>query len=152
MTRILSSHPYEIFTLNHFSELFHSAKSTICEDIAIIRDTFLAFHLGDLESVPGAGGGVRFLPLPCRADTAAFVRDLCESLSERDRILPGGYIYMNDILYTPQRIRQIGEILASRFFGKRPDFVITVETKAVPLSWPAGTIISRRVPWSASIM
>ena len=134
MTRILSSHPYEIFTLNHFSELFHSAKSTICEDIAIIRDTFLAFHLGDLESVAGAGGGVRFLPLPYRSDAAAFVQDLCRILSESDRILPGGYIYMNDILYTPQRIRQIGEILASRFLGKRPDFVITVETKGTPVA------------------
>jgi purine operon repressor len=134
MTRYLCSHPNQIFTLNHFSELFQSAKSTVCEDIAIIRDTFLEFHLGDLESIAGAGGGVRFVPLPHKEETAAFLRDLCVTLSEPDRMLPGGYIYMNDILYTPQYIRQIGEILASRFLERKPDFVITVETKGTPVA------------------
>ncbi len=134
MARILSCHPNEIFTLNYFSELFNSAKSTICEDIAIIRDTFLQFNMGDLESIVGAGGGVRYLPIRDIAGDAAFVQDLCKTLSEPDRILPGGYIYMNDILYTPQRIRQIGEILATRFLNSKPDFVITVETKGTPVA------------------
>jgi purine operon repressor len=134
MTRFLCSHPNQIYNLNYFSELFHSAKSTICEDIAIIRDALLEFHLGDLESVAGAGGGVRFVPFAHKEDTLAFIRSLCQMLSEPDRMLPGGYIYMNDILYTPQYIRQIGEILAARFLDKQPDFVITVETKGTPVA------------------
>jgi len=41
---------------------------------------------------------------------------------------------MNDILYDPQHIRQIGEILAAKFLDSRPDFVITVETKGTPVA------------------
>ena len=134
LARVLSSHPWQIFTLNHFSELFQASKATVCEDIAMIGEAFRTFHLGDLESVAGAGGGVRFLPKPCPPDSAAFIRELCDTLSEPDRILAGGYIYRNDILYHPQSIRRIGEILASLFSGERPDFVITVETKGTPVA------------------
>ncbi|HHY81815.1 MAG TPA: pur operon repressor [Clostridiales bacterium] len=134
MTRIMCSHPCQIFNLNQFSELFNSGKSTICEDIAIIRDTLLALRLGDLESVAGAGGGVRFVPRVDKRNTEEYISELCKSLSDPDRILPGGYIYMNDILHNPQQIYKIGEILASRFMDVRPDFVITVETKGTPVA------------------
>lgn len=134
MTRILSSHPNKIFTLNYFSEFFYSAKSTICEDVAIIRDTFLEFKLGDLETVAGAAGGVKFIPLPSKLQSLDFIKNLCETLSQPDRILPGGFLYINDIIYMPQIIQQLGEILAAHFMDMKPDFVITVETKGTPVA------------------
>jgi purine operon repressor len=134
MTRILCSHPNQIYTLHYFSELFHSAKSTVCEDIAIIRDTLLTFGLGDLESIAGAGGGVRFIPLAEKESTEEYVGNLCNILCDTSRILPGGYLYMSDILYAPQQLCRIGEILAARFLNTRPDFIITVETKGIPVA------------------
>lgn len=134
MTRILSSHPNRIYTLHYFSELFKSARSTVCEDIAIIRDTLLEFGLGDLESIAGAGGGVRFIPLAQKENTEEYIKSLCSKLSDPDRILPGGYIYMSDILYEPQQLSRIGEILAANFIATMPDFVITVESKGIPVA------------------
>jgi purine operon repressor len=134
MTRILCSHPNHSYTLHYFSELFQSAKSTVCEDIAIIRDTLLEFHLGDLESIIGAGGGVHFIPQANREDTEEFIRGLCNILCDPSRILPGGYLYMSDLLYAPQQLCRIGEILAAKFLNTRPDFVITVETKGTPVA------------------
>jgi len=134
MTRILCSHPNQTFTLQYFSDLFQSAKSTVCEDIGIIRDTLAAFRLGDLESIAGAGGGVRFLPLVEQESAEEYINDLCTKLSDPDRILPGGYIYMSDILYEPQHLNRIGEILASRFLHNKPDFILTMETKGIPVA------------------
>jgi purine operon repressor len=134
MTRILCSHPNQIFTLHDFSELFQSAKSTVCEDIAIIRDTLLEFGLGDLESITGAGGGVRFIPLADNRDRADYIHKLCTTLCDPNRILPGGYLYMSDLLYEPKHLCRIGEILAAEFLSSKPDFVITVETKGIPVA------------------
>mgnify|MGYP001173720627 FL=1 len=134
MTRIMCSNPCQIFNLHQFSDIFNSGKSTICEDIAIIRDTLLTLRLGDLESVAGACGGVRFVPRVDKNDMEEYISELCKSLSDPDRILPGGYIYMNDILHNPRQLYRIGEILASRFMDVRPDFVITVETKGTPVA------------------
>lgn len=134
MTRILCSHPNQNFTLNYFSELFHSGKSTVSEDLALIRDTLLAFHLGDLVTTAGASGGVRFVPLMEKEAAASSITKLCHELSEPNRILAGGYLYMNDILHNPHQINQIGEILATRFMDNQPDFVFTVETKGTPVA------------------
>jgi purine operon repressor len=134
MTRILCSHPNQSYTLQHFSDLFNSGKSTVCEDIAIIRDSLLAFKLGDLETTAGAGGGVRFVPLADMDRTRKYIRELCLTLSDSNRILPGGYLYMNDILHSPQQIHRIGEILAARFLDLKPDFILTVETKGTPVA------------------
>ncbi len=134
MTRILCSHPNQNYTLNYFSELFHSGKSTISEDIAIIRDTLLAFRLGGLVTTAGAAGGIRFVPLMEKEDTVSYITELCHELSEPNRILAGGYLYMNDILHDPHQVNQIGEILATRFMDNQPDFVFTVETKGTPVA------------------
>ncbi|HOB19080.1 MAG TPA: pur operon repressor [Candidatus Atribacteria bacterium] len=134
ITGILTSNPNTIFTLSYFSELFNTAKSTISEDAALLRDTFQKFGLGDIETVPGAAGGIKFIPQPVYQQAAAFVKDLCRRLSDPDRILPGGFLYMNDIIYMPRILKQIGDIFASRFLGKKPDFVITVETRGIPVA------------------
>ena len=137
MTRILCSHPNQNYALNYFSELFHSGKSTISEDIAIIRDTLLAFRLGDLVTTAGAAGGVRFVPLMEMEDSASYITGLCHELSEPNRILAGGYLYMNDILHDPHQVNQIGQILATRFMDNQADFVFTVETKGTPVALAA---------------
>ena len=59
MMKILSASPNRIFTLSYFCDMFGAAKSTMSEDIDILRDVVKTFHLGELETVTGAAGGVR---------------------------------------------------------------------------------------------
>ncbi|MFY9176594.1 MAG: pur operon repressor [Caldicoprobacterales bacterium] len=133
MVKILSSHPNKIFTLNNFSELFQTAKSTISDDLVIIKEIFDKFKLGHIETVVGAAGGVRYIPGLFEEDTN-FIEDICNQLSEVDRILPGGFLYMTDILFTPEVVERFGKILATQFQHTNPDFVITVETKGIPIA------------------
>lgn len=134
ITRILSANPNKSFTLSYFSKMLNASKSTICEDIVIIRDILNHFHLGDMETATGAAGGVKFIPKPHKDDVQKFINGLCETLSEPDRLLPGGFLFMTDLIYDPQTICRIGEILASQFMDEKPDIVLTIETKGVPVA------------------
>ncbi len=44
--KVLSASPNRIFTLSYFCDMFGAAKSTMSEDIDILRDVVKTFHLG----------------------------------------------------------------------------------------------------------
>ena len=62
MSRIQTAAPNHIFTLSHFCGMFDAAKSTISEDIELLRQVYRQFGLGEIETVTGAAGGVRYRP------------------------------------------------------------------------------------------
>lgn len=131
---ILTEKPNQIFTLTHFCELFDCAKSTISEDLDVIKQMFNQYGLGNIETVAGAAGGVYYNPLMTEEQMKTFTDELCELLETPDRLLPGGYIYTNDLLYSPEVSKNIGKALASMFVGTEIDYVITVETKGIPIA------------------
>lgn len=94
MTRILVESPNKIFTLGTFCEMFGAAKSTLSEDIDILRGVFAQFHLGQLDTVTGAAGGVRYRAVLTPEDAYRSVKDLAQMLAAPGRVLPGGFIYM----------------------------------------------------------
>ena len=96
MTRILVESPNKIFTLGTFCEMFGAAKSTLSEDIDILRGVFAQFHLGQLDTVTGAAGGVRYRPALAPEDAYRTVKDLAQMLAAPGRVLPGGFIYSGD--------------------------------------------------------
>ena len=101
LTKILVSRPNEVISFSAFSERFGSAKSTLSEDMVIIDASLRQNGLGQLQTVAGAAGGVRFRPC-AQADSARqFLSGLIDKLLAPDRILPGGYLYLSDILGDP---------------------------------------------------
>ena len=54
LTKQLTASPNQILTLSRFCELFGAAKSTLSEDVDILREVFDAFGLGRVETVTGA--------------------------------------------------------------------------------------------------
>ena len=134
MTRILVESPNKIFTLGTFCEMFGAAKSTLSEDIDILRGVFAQFHLGQLDTVTGAAGGVRYRPVLAPEDAYRTVKDLAQMLAAPGRVLPGGFIYMADILAMPDVVERMGTIIASQFYRAEPDFVLTMETKGIPIA------------------
>ena len=134
MTRILVESPNKIFTLGTFCEMFGAAKSTLSEDIDILRGVFAQFHLGQLDTVTGAAGGVRYRPVLAPEDAYRTVKDLAQMLAAPGRVLPGGFIYMADILAMPEVVERMGVIIASQFYRAEPDFVLTMETKGIPIA------------------
>ena len=92
ISNYLINHPYELTSLNTFAEKYESAKSSISEDIVIIKRAFEEMEIGSIETLTGAGGGVIFTPSISDADSKEIVQNLCNQLSESNLILPGGYI------------------------------------------------------------
>ncbi len=135
MMKILAGAPNRIFTLNSFCEMFGSAKSTMSEDVDLLREVCRSFDLGEVETVTGAAGGVRYRPLVSRKRAGEYIADLCEKLSGTERVLPGGFLYYSDILSTPDIVNRMGEILASEYGSCDPDFVLTMETKGIPVAF-----------------
>ena len=82
MMKILAAKPNRIFTLSYFCDLFGSAKSTMSEDIDILRDVVAHFGLGELETVTGAAGGVRYRTKVRRPEARKFIGDLCQQLKK----------------------------------------------------------------------
>lgn len=142
ISNYLINHPYQLTSLNVFAEKYETAKSSISEDISIIKKAFEEAHIGEIETVTGASGGVLFTPTISKEEAYQVASDLRDRLSESDRILPGGYIYLSDLLSTPHILNQVGRIIASHFKEKKIDAVMTVATKGVPLANAVANVLN----------
>lgn len=134
MTKILTDTPNRIHTLSEFCELFGAAKSTISEDIDLVSTSFERFDLGVIETVAGAAGGVRYRAIPSPKKTRRILNELADKLSEPGRMLPGGFLYTSDITAESSTAQAMGEILAAQYYDRRPHFVLTMETKGIPIA------------------
>jgi len=134
MTQYLLANPHRLIPLTTFVDRYQSAKSSISEDLAIVRDVLEERQLGELVTVAGAAGGVKYIPKIGDADAAAFIADICRQVEHPDRILPGGYLYMSDLLGQPEVVGFIGRMFASAFADRELDVVMTMETKGIPIA------------------
>ncbi|MFB6469323.1 pur operon repressor [Cytobacillus sp. Hz8] len=135
MTNYLLEHPRQLVPLTFFADRYGSAKSSISEDLAIIKETFEQRGIGILKTVPGAAGGVKFFVKVSKEETKETIAELCELMSNPERLLPGGYLYMADILGNPNLIQKIGRIIASAYADKKIDVIMTVATKGITLAY-----------------
>ncbi|WP_019157172.1 pur operon repressor [Robertmurraya massiliosenegalensis] len=135
MTHYLLDHPRELVSLSFFSERYGSAKSSISEDLAIIKEAFEHRGIGTLQTVPGAAGGVKYFVKVSELEAKPFIEELCELIASPDRLLPGGYLYMMDLLGDPSIVQRAGRLLASAYIDAKIDVVMTVATKGIPLAY-----------------
>lgn len=134
MTRYFMERPHTLVSLTFFAERYESAKSSISEDLAIIKRTVKLRGIGILETIPGATGGAIFIPSIDEDEARAFIEDMTEQLSHQDRLLPGGYVYLSDLLGRPDVLRHVGRVIARQYIDKQIDAVMTVATKGVPIA------------------
>ncbi|GGE84600.1 pur operon repressor [Priestia taiwanensis] len=135
MTHYLLQNPRKLVSLTFFAERYQSAKSSISEDLVIIKQTFEEQGAGTLLTVSGAAGGVKYIPYISEEETEQLIGEICNLIEKKDRLLPGGYLYLTDILSNPHYINSVGRIFASLFVDKDIDVVMTVETKGIPLAY-----------------
>jgi purine operon repressor len=135
ITKILTENPNKVIGLNKFSDLLNAAKSTISEDIVIVREVLEKLEMGRVETISGAAGGIKYIPRIETESRKKFAEDICELLKDESRIVPGNFIYMTDLMYNPQIISKAGVILSTEFYDKEVDYVVTVETKGIPLAY-----------------
>lgn len=134
LTSLLTKNPNLLFSLTDLAALTGAAKSTVSEDLTIVKEVLADFSLGELCSVSGAAGGVLYKPKEHADDIKEFLYELSQKLSNPERMIPGGFIYMIDIIFDPQIISRIGEIFYTRFHHTHPDYIVTMETKGIPIA------------------
>lgn len=135
MTYYLLQNPRQLVSLTFFAERYQSAKSSISEDLVIIKQTFEQQGVGTLQTIPGAAGGVKYIPYISEEEADLIIDELCGLFENPDRILPGGYLYMTDLLSNPRHINGAGRLFASVFARQPIDAVMTVATKGIPLAY-----------------
>lgn len=134
MARILTGAPNHVITLSYFCDLFGAAKSTVSEDVEILAGALRQFDLGEITTMAGAAGGVVYRPVPSRDRSIQALQGICEKLSQSGRLLPGDFLYTTDITCDSELAEIMGEIFAKKYGRKNPDFVLTMETKGIPVA------------------
>ena len=142
MTRHLLDFPHELIPLTFFSERYQSAKSSISEDLAIIKETFEGKGAGKLLTVIGATGGVKYIPKMADDDVKEVMSLLIRELGQKDRLLPGGYLFMADLLGNPRLMDRVGKVFASAFASEKIDAIMTVATKGIPIAHAIGRYLN----------
>ncbi len=134
LVKILCDSPNRIFTLSYFTEIFDSAKSTVSEDLLVVKKLMDQMKLGKVITLPGASGGVKYVPHVTAASKRLFLQDLCDRIKAPGRVIPGGYLYLADLLCHPDYVSRIGAIFAERFIDEQIQTVVTVETRGIPIA------------------
>lgn len=132
--RVLTATPNRIHTLNEFCEMFGAAKSTISEDIELLRQSVERFEQGELTTASGAAGGVRYRATISGRQTRAALEKLASRLCDPNRLLPGGFLYTSDVSAHSDTAELLGRILAQPYYAAAPDLVLTMETKGIPIA------------------
>jgi purine operon repressor len=142
MTQYLLVRPHLLIPLTVFADRYNSAKSSISEDLTIIKEVFESEGIGLLHTLAGAAGGVKFVPKAAKTASLDMIKSICRQLEQPERILPGGYLYMSDLLGQPSILNEIGLMFASAFINTEIDVVMTVETKGIPLAYATATYLN----------
>ncbi|WZE72984.1 pur operon repressor [Macrococcus sp. CCM 2573] len=142
MTSYLLSHPNELVPLTYFVEKFGQAKSSISEDVQIIKDTFEKEEIGIITTTAGASGGVTFRHRMYYDEAEGLIRTLCNMLQEEERLLPGGYLFMSDVVGNPRLLGQVGKLIATMYMNEEIDAVVTIATKGISLANAVASILN----------
>ncbi|MDU1924663.1 MAG: phosphoribosyltransferase family protein [Staphylococcus epidermidis] len=147
MTQYLMNHPNKLIPLTYFVKKFKQAKSSISEDVQIIKNTFQNEKLGTIITTAGASGGVTYKPMMSKSEATEVVDEVIEQLQEKDRLLPGGYLFLSDLVGNPSLLNKVGKLIASIYMNEELDAVVTIATKGISLANAVANVLgsSRKI-------
>ena len=145
MTEYLLNNPNKLIPLTYFVTKFNQAKSSISEDIHIIKTGFKEENIGEVKTLAGVSGGVIFTPTLVEEDARKILDEFIEKISEGDRLLARGYIFMSDIVGNPSLMNKLGRVIATVYKNKEIDAVVTVATKGIPVAYAIASILNKPV-------
>ncbi|MDD4835537.1 MAG: pur operon repressor [Synergistales bacterium] len=128
-------------SLTSLAEDFEVSKTVISDDISVIDRSIELEGLGRIKVDRGRSGGASFVPHMSEEYRRSFLSEISQTLSQQDRLLPSGLIYYSDILFNPTYAWKLGLALASDFYDKYPDVVVTSEVKGIPLGMATAQIL-----------
>jgi len=134
ISKFLFDNPGKLFALNYFENMFSVAKSTISEDITFFKETMESEHQGEIVTIAGATGGIKYYPWVKESAIPEYLSQIADMLNDPNRIMPGEFLYTSDIIFDPYHSQMIGRVFATKYKNSNPDYIVTVETKGIPLA------------------
>lgn len=134
IVKILCDNPNKVLTFSYFTDLFQTAKSTISSDITVIKKVFEIQKLGKVVTISGAAGGVKYIPTTYENDGLMFLQKFCSELEKPHRLLPGGFLYLLDLIYEPKTVGNIARLFTTVIDYEQADYLVTIETKGIPMA------------------
>ena len=131
ITQTLTEDPNRDYPLAFFAEKLGCAKSSVSEDLQIVRQSVEAAGLGYVETTAGARGGVRYVPYISKEVASPQLVKYGEMLAQPDRMIGSGFIYTTDLMSDPGFVTLSARVFARRFAAVEADMVVTVETKGI---------------------
>ena len=120
-------------------------KSSISEDIHIIKNGFKEENIGEVRTLAGVSGGVIFTPTLVEEDAKVILNEFIDKINDGSRLLAGGYIFMSDIIGNPSLMNKLGRVIATVYKNKEIDAVVTVATKGIPVAYAIASILNKPV-------
>jgi len=131
ITQILTEHPNKDYSLGFFADKFGCAKSSISEDLKLVRTAMDEAGLGYVETTSGSKGGVRYVPYITKEESIAGLEKMKAMLEDPSRNVGGGYIFTTDLLYDPEIGQACAMQFAKHFASSEADIVVTIETRGI---------------------
>lgn len=145
LTKTLVDAPNQVISLRTFSEDIGASKTSLSEDIDILKRTFHKLKLGYIETIVGAGGGVRYRPHKNPQALQRALQEIHNLLENPARLILNDYLYYGDILFHPQRLQDLALAILSLYPDEKIDGILTIETKGVPLALEVARLLGVRV-------
>lgn len=142
MTQYLISNPNKLVPLTFFVTKFEQAKSSISEDVQIIKDTLIKEGLGTVETISGASGGVKYRPQMQKEEAKAVIDEIIALLQEKERLLPGGYLFLSDLMGNPALLKRVGRLIATIYMHEELDAIVTIATKGISLANAVANVLN----------
>lgn len=144
LTKTLIDSPNQVFSLRIFSEMTGASKTSLSEDIDILKKTFQKYHLGIIETIVGAGGGVRYKAHKNPKQLETSLREILIHMQQPNRLILSDFIYYGDILFNPTHLKNIALAMIALYHDHEIDGVLTIETKGVPLALEVARLLGVR--------
>lgn len=141
LTRLITARPGSQVNLTELSHRLNVAKSTLSEDVWLIKEALEDAGLGEIGSQVGAAGGVTFWPRVDAKRVREGLKTWITELTNADRLTPDGFLYVTDLLFSPEKIDGLGILLGQRFRELHVDYVATVETRGIPLALATARVL-----------
>lgn len=142
MTQYLINNPNKLVPLTYFVTKFEQAKSSISEDVQIIKDTLVKEGLGTVETISGASGGVKYRPQMQKDEAQTVIDEVISLLQEKERLLPGGYLFLSDLMGNPALLKRVGRLIATIYMQEELDAIVTIATKGISLANAVASVLN----------
>ena len=62
--------------------------------------------------------------------------------SRKERLLPGGYLFLSDLVGNPSLLNKVGKLIASIYMEEDLDAVVTIATKGISLANAVANVLN----------